>query len=158
ADLRSNSMFGSYSGTDCQGAHANGSFSMTKGLVPIAPAPTAAPTASSTNLQFVTQYGTPSELRGVRTVFIYGVDADVRNNMLKQFDKHPELRVVGEIEKADVVLVFGGQVFSMGTHTSVWTDANGNGWASTSPRYGVSGQGSAVKFVLPNTIRIVWQF
>ncbi len=79
-------------------------------------------------------------------------------NMIKQFAKHPELRAVGEIEKADVVLVFGAQVFSMGSHTSVWTDAYGNSYATTTPRYGINGKGSAVKFVPPNTLRVVWQF
>jgi hypothetical protein len=90
----------------------------------------------------------------VKTVFIYGVEPEIRNNMLKQFEKHPGLQVVGEIEKADLVLVFGGQLFSRGTFTSVWTDANGNRWASTAPRYGVNGQGSAVKFIPPNIMRI----
>jgi serine protease Do len=158
ADLRSNSMIGSYSGTDCQGTHTNGSFSMTKGLAPISQPPSAPAPASSSTPQIVTQYGSPSELRGVKTVFIYGVEPEVRNNMLKQFEKHSGLRVVGEVEKADLVLVFGAQTFSMGTHTSVWTDGNGHGWASTAPRYGVNGQGSAVKFIPPNTMRIVWQF
>jgi hypothetical protein len=158
ADLRFNSMFGSYSGSDCQGAHNNGSFSMTKGSAPIAQTPAAPSTASAPTLQPITQYGLPSELRGVKTVFIYGVEPEVRNNMIKQFEKHPGLQVVGEMEKADVVLVFGAQVFSMGTHTSVWTDTNGNGWATTSPRYGITGQGSAAKFIPPNIIRIVWQF
>jgi hypothetical protein len=78
--------------------------------------------------------------------------------MVKQFAKHPGVQVIGEIERADDVLVFGAQVFSMGTHTNVWTDSNGNGWATTSPRYGINGQGSAVKFVSPNILRIVWQF
>lgn len=66
--------------------------------------------------------------------------------------------MVGEIERADNVPVFGGQVFSMGIHTNVWTDSNGNAWATTTPRYGVNGQGSAVKFVPPNIFRVVWQF
>jgi len=32
ADLRSNVIIGTYSGTDCQGPHTNASFSMSKGL------------------------------------------------------------------------------------------------------------------------------
>ena len=158
ADLRSNAMMGTFTGNDCQGAHANGTFSMVRGTTPIQTAPSAPSTASTAPLQPVVQYGSQSELRGVHTVFIYGVEPDVRNNMLKQFAKHPGVQVFGEIEHADVVLVFGSQVFSMGTHTNVWTDSNGNGWATTSPRYGVNGQGSAVKFVPPNVFRIVWQF
>jgi hypothetical protein len=97
-------------------------------------------------------------LKGVKNIFIYGVEPEVRNNMLKQFAKHPEVQVVGEIEKADLVLVFGANTFSRGTFTNVWTDSNGNGWASTSPRYGVTGSGSAVKFIPPNTLRVIWQF
>jgi hypothetical protein len=96
--------------------------------------------------------------KGVRKVFIYGVEPDVRDNILKQFAKHPELQVVGDIGQAEVVLVFGANAFSMGNHTNVWTDSNGNGWATTTPRYGITGQGSAVKFVPPNTLRVVWQF
>jgi serine protease Do len=159
ADLRSNVMIGTYSGTDCQGPHTNGSFSMSKGLAPIQ-APTAAPvsSAATTNPTPIVQYGSSNELRGVRNIFIYGVEPEVRNNMLKQFAKHPDVKVVGEIEKADVVLVFGANTFSRGTFTNVWTDANGNGWASTSPRYGVTGSGSAVKFIPPNTLRVIWQF
>ncbi len=157
ADLRAGAMLGSYTGIDCRGTHANGSFSMTKGVAPLQPAPAAAPTAATPSSPII-EYGTPAELKGVKNVFIYGVEPEVRSNMIKQFSKHPELRVVGEIEKADVVLVFGAQVFSMGTHTSVWTDAYGNGYATTTPRYGINGQGSAVKFVPPNTLRVVWQF
>jgi len=159
ADLRSNAMIGSYSGSDCQGAHTNGSFSMTKGLAPIQAQPaTNVPAAAATNTAPIIQYGNSSELKGVKNIFIYGVEPEVRNNMLKQFAKHPEVQVVGEIEKADVVLVFGANTFSRGTFTNVWTDSNGNGWASTSPRYGVTGSGSAVKFIPPNTLRVVWQF
>lgn len=157
ADLRSNSMFGTYYGSDCQGAHSNGSFSMTKGLAPIQPPAQATP-AAATATQPIIQYGSPSELRGVHTVFIYGVEPEVRNNMLKQFAKHPELQVVGEIEKADVVLVFGANTFSMGSFTNVWSDTNGNAYSTTTPRYGITGEGSAVKFVPPNTLRVVWQF
>ena len=159
ADLRSNVMIGTYSGTDCQGPHTNGSFSMSKGLAPIQAQP-AAPvtTAAATNTAPIIQYGNSSELKGVKNIFIYGVEPEVRNNMLKQFAKHPEVQVVGEIEKADVVLVFGANTFSRGTFTNVWTDSNGNGWASTSPRYGVTGQGSAVKLIPPNTLRVIWQF
>ena len=158
ADLRSNVMIGTYSGTDCQGPHTNGSFSMSKGLAPIQAPPAPATTASATTTAPVVQYGDSSELRGVKNIFIYGVEPEVRNNMLKQFSKHPEVRVVGEIEKADVVLVFGANTFSRGTFTNVWTDSNGNGWSTTSPRYGITGQGSAVKLVPPNTLRVVWQF
>jgi hypothetical protein len=159
ADLRSNSMIGSYSGNDCQGAHTNGSFSMTKGLAPIHAQPVAPmPTAAATNTAPIIQYGNSSELKGVKNIFIYGVEPEVRNNMLKQFAKHPEVQVVGEIEKADVVLVFGANTFSRGTFTNVWTDSNGNGWSSTSPRYGVTGSGSAIRFIPPNTLRVLWQF
>ena len=157
ADLRSNVMIGTYSGTDCQGPHTNGSFSMSKGFAPIQAAPAPA-TAAATTTTPIVQYGNASELKGVKNIFIYGVEPEVRNNMLKQFSKHPDVQVVGEIEKADVVLVFGANTFSRGTFTNVWTDSNGNGWASTSPRYGVTGSGSAVKFIPPNTIRVVWQF
>src|SRR5580765_6844637 len=65
--------------------------------------------------------------------------------MLKQFAKHPELQVVGEIEKADVVLVFGTNTFSMGSFTNMWSDTNGNAYSTTTPRYGITGEGSAVK-------------
>lgn len=161
ADVRSGAMMGIYTGSDCQGAHTNGSFSMMKGAIALQPAPAVAaptPAAVATRSEPIIEYGTAAELKGVRNIFIYGVEPEVRSNMIRQFAKHPQLQVVGEIEKADVVLVFGSQVFSMGTHTSVWTDSNGNGWATTTPRYGVNGQGSAVKFVPPNKIRVVWQF
>jgi serine protease Do len=158
ADLRSNVMIGTYSGTDCQGPHTNGSFSMSKGLAPIQSPSAPATTAAAATSTPVVQYGSSSELRGVKNIFIYGVEPEVRNNMLKQFSKHPEVQVVGEIEKADVVLVFGANTFSRGTFTNVWTDSNGNGWASTSPRYGITGQGSAVKLIPPNTLRVIWQF
>jgi len=109
---------------------------MTKGLAPIQVQPaTPVPTAAATNTAPIVQYGNSNELKGVKNIFIYGVEPEVRNNMLKQFAKHPEVQVVGEIEKADVVLVFGANTFSRGTFTNVWTDSNGNGWASTSPRY-----------------------
>jgi serine protease Do len=157
ADLHGGGMFGGYAGNDCQGSHSNGSFSMTKGITPLQPTPAPASAAATASAPII-EYGPASELKGVRTVFIYGVEPDVRNNMIKQFEKHPQLQVVGEIEKADVVLVFGAQFFSMGTHTNVWTDTNGNAWANTSPRYGVTGQGSAVRLKPPNTLRIVWQF
>jgi hypothetical protein len=157
ADLRSNVMIGTYSGTDCQGPHTNGSFSMSKGIAPMQ-APSVPATAAVTSTTPVVQYGSSSELRGVKNIFIYGVEPEVRNNMLKQFSKHPEVQVVGEIEKADVVLVFGANTFSRGTFTNVWTDSNGNGWASTSPRYGITGQGSVVKLIPPNTFRVIWQF
>jgi hypothetical protein len=159
ADLRQNAMVGSFTGADCQGSHANGTFSMARGSVPMTPPTTATPSvANASSSQPIIQYGTPNELKNVHTVFIYGVDPDVRNNMVKQFSKHLGVQVVGEIEHADIVLVFGAQVFSMGSHTSVWTDSNGNGWASTNPRYGINGQGSAVRFIPPNTLRVVWQF
>jgi serine protease Do len=160
AALRSNSMIGSYYGNDCQGPHTNGSVSMTKGLAPIQVSSSGAGTtaAATSATQPIVQYGISSELKGVKTVFIYGVEPGVRLNMLKQFQKHPGLQVVGEMERADIVLVFDAQTFYRGTHTNVWTDSNGNGWATTSPRYGMNGEGSAVKLIPPNTFRVVWQF
>ena len=80
ADLRSTSMIGGYSGSDCQGPHTNGSFSMTKGLAPIQVPP--ATTAAATTTSPVVQYGSSNELRGVKNFFIYGVEPEVRNNML----------------------------------------------------------------------------
>jgi hypothetical protein len=157
ADLRSNSMIGTYTGNDCQGAHTNGTFSMTKGLAPIQ-APTLPTTASVAPPKPIIEYGSANELRGVRKIFIYGVDPDIRNNMLKQFAKHPELEVVGEIGRADIVLFFGANTFSMGTFTNVWSDGYGHTYGSSVPRYGITGEGTAVRFVPPNTVRVVWQF
>jgi hypothetical protein len=155
-------MVGDYSGTDCQGSHTNGTFSMTKGLAPVQPsaaAPaTAQPAASAPTPAPVIEYGTPGELKGVKTVFIYGVEPELRNNMLKQFAKHPELRVVGDIGSADVVLVFGAATFYRGTYTNVWSDSNGNVYGNSIPRYGVTGEGSAAKFIPPNRVRVIWQF
>jgi hypothetical protein len=156
ADLRSGSMVGTFTGTDCQGTHANGTFSMAKGAVPLQPTQPQPVTAAATPP--VIEYGDTSELRGVKKIFIYGVEPDVRKNMLQQFAKQPELQVVGRIEEADMVLVFGAQTFSMGTHTNVWTDAYGHTYGTTTPRYGVSGQGSVVRFIPPNRVRVVWQF
>jgi hypothetical protein len=158
ADLRSNSMIGTYTGTDCQGAHTSGTFSMTKGVAPIQAAPTVPTTASVAPAKPIIEYGSPNELRGVRKIFIYGVDPDIRNNMLKQFAKHPELQVVGEIGAADIVLAFGAATFSMGAFTNVWSDGYGHTYGNTVPRYGITGEGSAMKFVPPNTLRVVWQF
>lgn len=158
ADLRNSTMIGAYTGADCQGVHANGSFSMTKGAEPFQPTTPSTPPGHGTSDQPIIQYGSVDELRGVHKVFIYGADPDVRINMLKQFSKHPEVQVVGDIAAADAVLVFGAQAFSMGTHTNVWTDGNGNAHANTFSRYGITGQGSAVKLVPPNTVRVVWQF
>ena len=158
-ELRSGAMIGSYSGSDCQGAHANGSFSMTKGATAIAsPMQTqAVPTTAAAPTPII-EYGDASELHGIKNVFIFGVEPDVRNNMLKEFGKHPQLHVVGRIEEADVVLVFGGQTFFMGTHTNVWTDTYGHTYGNTAPRYGINGQGSVVKLIPPNRIRVIWQF
>ena len=159
-ELRNGSMIGTYSGSDCQGAHSNGSFSMTKGAAPIAATatqPQAVP-ATATAPTPIIEYGNASELRGVKKVFIFGVEPDVRNNMLKEFGKHPQLRVAGRIEEADVILVFGGQTFSRGTYSNVWTDTNGNAHGTAVPLYGVTGQGSVVKLIPPNRIRVIWQF
>jgi hypothetical protein len=149
-------MVGTYSGTDCQGRHANGSFTMTPGLAPIVPAQPVPATTTAT--QPAIEYGDGSELRGVGSVFLLGLEPDVRNNMVKEFAKHPEVRVVGRIEEADVVVVFGGQTFSRGTYTNVWTDAYGNAHGMTTPLYGVTSQGSVVKLIPPNKIRVIWQF
>lgn len=156
AELRSGSMVGRYSGADCQGSHVNGSFTMTQGLAPVAPAQPV-PTVAAAS-QPIIEYGDASELRGVKTVFLFGLEPDVRKNMLKQFAKYPEVRVAGRIEEADVVLVFGAQTFSRGTRTNVWTDAYGNAHGTTVPLYGVAGQGSAVRWIPPNRMRVIWQF
>jgi hypothetical protein len=156
AELRSGSMVGTYSGSDCQGTHAKGSLTMTQGLAPIAPVQPA-PVAAAAS-QPIIEYGAAGELRGVKSVFLFGLEPNVRINMLKAFAKHPEVRVAGRIEEADVVVVFGGQTFSRGTYTNVWTDANGNAHGRAVPLYGVTGQGSVVKLIPPNRIRVVWQF
>jgi hypothetical protein len=40
----------------------------------------------------ITEYGEVGKLHGVKTVFLFGLGPDVRNNMLKEFAKHPEVR------------------------------------------------------------------
>ena len=151
-------MVGTYSGTDCQGSHTNGNFSMVKGVASsVQPTPTL-PAPVSKSAEPIVQYGSASELKGVRKIFIYGVEPDVRINMVKQFAKHPTLELVGDLTQAEVVLIFGANTFSWGGQTHVWTDGNGNAWSTTSPYTGVAGQGSAIKFVPPNTLRVIWQF
>jgi hypothetical protein len=156
AELRRGSMVGTYSGIDCQGTHANGTFTMTHGLAPVAPVQPVPP--SGVVRQPVIEYGDASELRGVKNVFLFGLEPDVRKNMLKEFVKHPQLHIAGRIEESDIVITFGAQTFSRGSFTSVSSDVFGNADAMTVPLRGVTGQGSALRLIPPNTIRVVWQF
>jgi len=158
ADIRSGSMVGTYTGTDCQGTHTNGSFGMSKGAVAIQ---SSSPVVSNANANppMKTEYGNASELKGVQKVFVYTQeDPGVRGNMLKELAKHPAIQVTSDIGSADVVLVFGARTFSMGNYSHVWSDSYGNVYGNSYPRYGITGNGYAIKFIPPNTMRIVWEF
>jgi hypothetical protein len=155
ANVRANVMAGTYTGSDCQGFHADGSFTMSHGPAPIS-APPVIPAVATP--QPVMEYGTTTELRGLHSVFVYAEDPGVRANILKELGKERRVSVVGSAEQADLILVFGASTFSMGSHTYVWTDSYGNAYGNTTPRYGITGVGYAVRFVPPNKARILWQF
>ncbi len=157
AKLKQNAAAGSYSGTSCQGTHANGTFSMSRGTGAVF-SPTPASATAPVPAKPIVTYGTEAELEGVRTVFVYAEDLEVRGNIIKSLEKDKGISLTNEVTKADVVLVFGANSFSMGDYTYVWTDSYGNVHGSTTPRYGITGFGYAIRIVPPNTIRVLWQF
>ncbi len=153
AKLRGGVLVGNYSGSDCQGVHADGVFSMARGAVALAPPATSQPATQPQIVQ-----GSESELRGVRTVYVYAEDVGVRANIIKELRKSSEVTVIEDITSADVVLIFGANSFSMGSSTYVWSDGYGHVYGNTTPRYGIAGYGSAVKFSRPNIVRVLWRF
>lgn len=155
AKVRPGAISGTYSGNGCDGVHTNGTFSMSRGTnMAIA----AAPTRAVANEKPIFEYGTASELRDVRTVYVYCEDLEVKGNILKTLSKEHDLAVINEPAKADVILVFGASTFSLGNSTYVWSDTLGNVHGTTTPRYGITGVGFAVRIVGPNTARILWQY
>ena len=76
---------------------------------------------------------------------------------MKEFAKHPEVHVAG-LRRRMSFIVFGGQTLFMGTYANVWTDSYGPTYGAARLRYGVNGQGSVVKLIPPNRIRVISQF
>jgi len=115
------------------------------------------PAKPETQFQFVD--GDVSELQGVRTVFIQtSAGYSVLKNIKKHLKKYNQIKVVENIVDADIVLFFGASYQSLGTYSYSWSDYYGNIHTSTNPRGMTTGEGFAIKIVLPNTIRILWHF
>lgn len=99
-----------------------------------------------------TEYGKPTELKGLTKLFIdTGGDTEQRDRILKEFDKEKNLgiSVLDSQDEAQVVLFFAGDKVAY-TGGSI---NNGNGSVGTG--YRSTGKGIAFIPKQPNTMRII---
>ncbi len=157
APVRQAAIVGTYTGYDCQGYHTNGTFSMVRSTGSLIPATPLAPSRNG-DVKPVVQHGAESELLSAKAVYVYCKDFEVRANIVKELRKYGSLTVTDDLAAADTVLIFGADQFSMGDYTYIWQDYAGNVYGSSTPRYGITGYGLAVKFAPPNFVRVVWSF
>lgn len=144
-------MSGNYYGQDCNGPHQNGNLTMSRAVAGAPPPPAAPP------LQYLP--GDVNDLRHVRTVMVFtGYDLSYREMIVKELAKEPSITVVNDPKYADAVLVFGADIYSLGTYTYAWRDMYGNAWASSQPRAAIAGQGYVIRLEPPSIIRVLWEF
>jgi hypothetical protein len=101
-----NRAVGTYTGTDCQGDHGKGTFTMTKAVS------SPAPQQPQTNAQIVD--GQLAELRGVRRIFVSAEKNLPARNEIVQLLGEAGLRTVIDPREADLALLFTIQYSQQG--------------------------------------------
>ena len=104
--IHGDSGVGMYSGTDCLGPHEKGMITVSRlspRRIPVQIPQEENPSVNSPDVE----YGYESELRNVKSVYVYtGRELGVRNDIIKNLKKDKALAVIDDRADADAVLVF----------------------------------------------------